>query len=118
MQLKFNHIALRVQEPKIIKTFFIKLGLKQGERPNFPFEGYWLYSEEKPIIHIFGDSAKFRDENRNEIVYPERVVDHICFTSNSYETVIENINRYSLKYSENILLGGTKFFPPNSLFAS
>jgi len=104
MQLKFDHIALRANEPEVLKTFLTSLGFEEGERPNFPFEGYWLYSEGKPVIHIFGGGARFRDESSmGDVRHPKHVVDHICFASDDYEETMRTINKHGFRHSDNIV---------------
>jgi len=104
MHLIFDHIALRAKEPERIKSFLIALGFEEGERPNFPFDGYWLYSEGKPVIHIFGGGARFRDEeNMGRSRHPKHIVDHICFASDDYAAVMQTIKRHGFEYSSNVV---------------
>ncbi|WP_415405785.1 VOC family protein [Sulfurovum sp. CS9] len=104
MHIKFDHIALRAKDPEAVKTFLTKLGFKEGKRPNFPFEGYWLYSEEKPVIHIFGGSARFRDLTMSGESHDDRhIVDHICFASDDYEETMENISITGFRHSVNVV---------------
>jgi len=104
MHLKFDHIALRAKDPKHLKIFLVALGFEEGERPNFPFEGYWLYSKEKPIIHIFGGDARFRDEeNMGTLRHPKYIVDHICFASDDYASTMQTIKSHGFEYSINVV---------------
>lgn len=104
MQLKFDHIALRAKEPEEMKNFLCALGFKEGERPDFPFEGAWLYSDEKPLIHIFGAKARFRDTDAmGNLSESKHVVDHICFASDDYEATIKNIRKHGFRHSDNIV---------------
>jgi len=104
MHLRFDHIALRAKEPERLKNFLIALGFEEGKRPNFPFEGYWLYSEGKPVIHIFGAGARFRDEeNMGRSRHPKHIVDHICFASDDYAAVMQTIKRHGFEYSSNVV---------------
>jgi len=104
MQLKFDHIALRAQEPEAVKTFLCSLGFEEGQRPDFPFEGAWLYSEGKPVIHIFGGDARFRDtSSMGEVRHPKHIVDHVCFASDDYEATMQNIRKHGFRHSDNIV---------------
>ena len=40
---KIDHYAIRTNKLEETKAFYELLGLVDGERPNFPFAGYWLY---------------------------------------------------------------------------
>ena len=33
------------------------LGLRTGPRPDFPFQGAWLYAGENAVIHLVGDDG-------------------------------------------------------------
>ena len=106
MHLKFNHFALRAEDPKRMKTFFNALGFEEGERPHFPFEGYWLYSDDMPIIHIFGSGVRFRDEDTvPDQPHRKPIVDHIAFTSEDYASTIQVIKEHGLDYAKNIVPG-------------
>src|SRR5258708_13247996 len=53
----FQHVNIRCAEsdlPAIEKFYGEVLGLKAGPRPNFPFNGLWLYDGEDPIVHVSG----------------------------------------------------------------
>ena len=106
MQLKFDHIALRAQEAEAVKRFLCALGFEEGERPDFPFEGAWLYSEGKPVIHIFGGNARFRDTGMTgESRHPKHIVDHICFASNDYEATMQMIRQHGFRHSATVVPG-------------
>ena len=104
MKVKFDHIALKAKNPEEMKDFLIKLlGFEVGFRPNFPFKGYWLYSNGKDVIHIFNEQATFyKDKLKDEDIEIEplgkNIVNHICFFSDDYEEMIQRIKNMNLKY--------------------
>jgi len=109
MKITFDHIALRAKDPKALKIFLLELlGLEDGIRPNFPFEGYWLYAQDKPIFHIFGAGARFRPTATvNEKQKDSDIVDHICFFSDDYEEMMKNIKHHKFEYSLNLVPDST-----------
>ena len=53
----FQHVNIRCAEsdlPAIEKFYGEVLGLTAGPRPNFPFNGLWLYDGDDPIVHVSG----------------------------------------------------------------
>ena len=53
----FQHVNIRCAEsdlPAIEKFYGEVLGLTAGPRPNFPFNGLWLYDGDAPIVHVSG----------------------------------------------------------------
>ena len=109
MKILFDHFALRVRNPEKMKQFLTQLlGLKEGDRPDFSFEGYWLYSQGKPIVHIFGTSASFRSETVLDVMeHSQAIVDHICFSSDDYKATMQTIQKYEYKHSDNIVPNST-----------
>jgi catechol 2,3-dioxygenase-like lactoylglutathione lyase family enzyme len=107
MNVKFDHVSLRAKNPAMMKDFLVHLlDLKVGFRPDFPFEGYWLYSKEKDIIHIFNEDAVFykKDlvkENIQEESTGKNIVNHIAFYSDDYEVLMNKIKSNNLDYSIN-----------------
>jgi catechol 2,3-dioxygenase-like lactoylglutathione lyase family enzyme len=51
-----HHYTLRCRadDLKPLFNFYtMVLGLREGSRPDFDVAGYWLYSGDHPIVHIF-----------------------------------------------------------------
>lgn len=107
MNIKFDHVSLRAKDIDNMKDFLISLlGLEIGVRPEFPFQGYWLYSNGKDLVHIFNEQATFYkkdliDENIEEEISGKNIVNHICFYSDDYEEVMKRIKDMELDYSIN-----------------
>lgn len=51
--MKFDHATIVAPQLEALRHFFCAVvGLVEGERPPFSFEGYWLYQKDKPVIHL------------------------------------------------------------------
>lgn len=107
MNLKFDHIALRCADTEKVKSFFTEIiGLTVGYRPPFPFPGFWLYAEEKVVLHLFDRKTNFlkNGQIRQDLVSSENnIVDHIAFWCDDYQKVMTKIKKYNLKISETII---------------
>ena len=82
-----NHYNLRAA-PEIIeklKNFYIEIvGLKLGHRPPFKNGGYWLYANDKDILHL----SFSKNDITNEL-YVSSTFDHMAFTA---ENEMDHIN--------------------------
>lgn len=48
-----DHINIATEILEETRSFYVDiLGLEQGWRPDFTFQGYWLYAEGRPIVHL------------------------------------------------------------------
>ena len=82
-----NHYNLRAT-PEIIeklKNFYIKIvGLKLGHRPPFNNGGYWLYADNKDVLHL----SFSKNDITNEL-HVSSTFDHMAFTASNE---IDHIN--------------------------
>ena len=50
-----EHCAIRTVKLEETKDFYTEaLGLRIGDRPDFPFPGYWLYLGDTAVVHLVG----------------------------------------------------------------
>lgn len=111
MQITFDHVSIRAKDLEGMTDFLINLlGLEKGFRPEFPFPGYWLYSEEveKSLIHLFNEDASFYkkdliNENIEEESTGKNIVNHVCLYSDNYEEIMDRIDKQGLDYSINLV---------------
>jgi len=82
-----NHYNLRAA-PEIIeklKKFYIEIvGLKPGHRPPFKNGGYWLYANDKDVLHL----SFSKNDITNEL-HVSSTFDHMAFTA---ENEMDHIN--------------------------
>jgi catechol 2,3-dioxygenase-like lactoylglutathione lyase family enzyme len=52
---KLDHVNLRTHQLTTLVDWYERvLGLRVGERPNFPFPGAWLYAGDTVVLHLIG----------------------------------------------------------------
>lgn len=57
MLTKLDHVNLCTPDPNTMVAWYESvLGLKQGDRPDIPVLGVWLYLNETPVIHLVLDT--------------------------------------------------------------
>lgn len=52
---KLDHVNVRTtQLDAMIEWYTRVLGMRRGDRPNFPFPGAWMYAGESAVVHLVG----------------------------------------------------------------
>ena len=50
-----DHCSIRTLHLEDSRAFYVGvLGMEEGDRPDFPFPGVWLYLEGHAVIHLVG----------------------------------------------------------------
>ncbi len=107
MKLEINHVLIRSANIDAMIRFFERvLGLKNGKRPPFAFAGAWLWSDDKPLIHLseanpidkgqldyLGDKKMIRNSGTG-------IIDHIAFTGRDYKHLIKSLQNHQINYFE------------------
>ena len=82
-----DHCAIRTAKLAETRAFYVDvLGLRDGDRPDFPFPGNWLYVEGVAVVHLVGidpDDPSGLEDYLGPIALDELqgsgAVDHIAF---------------------------------------
>ncbi|WP_416899839.1 MAG: VOC family protein [Minwuia sp.] len=95
MTVLLDHVNVRCSDLEATKAFFeTVVGLEEGQRPNFPFPGYWLYSGGQAVVHLVEMKLSGAPAGRG-------TVDHFAFRGGDYETQMAAISAAGLKTREN-----------------
>ncbi|MEQ8396687.1 VOC family protein [Thalassobaculum sp.] len=55
---RLDHVNLRTTDvPRLVAFYERVLGLEKGKRPDFGFDGAWMYSGPDAVVHIVGTEA-------------------------------------------------------------
>ena len=56
MQLgKLDHVNVRTNNLEAMVAWYTEiLGMRSGDRPNFPFPGAWMYAGDQAAVHLIG----------------------------------------------------------------
>ncbi|MDE2185087.1 MAG: VOC family protein [Alphaproteobacteria bacterium] len=50
---QLEHFTVRCADLERTRDFYAEvLGLRVGPRPPFDFQGYWLYLDDQPVVHL------------------------------------------------------------------
>ena len=91
-----NHYNLRAA-PEIIeklKNFYIEIvGLKLGHRPPFKNGGYWLYANEKDVLHLSFSKNGIANELNVSSTF-----DHMAFTAENEMDYIKVLKENNIDF--------------------
>ena len=65
------------------------LGLEPGPRPNFAFPGVWLYSGNRPVLHVV---------EKDEVPAGAGVLDHMAFWGSDLASLVAKLKARSIAY--------------------
>ena len=93
-----DHYNLRSDEDMIeaLKDFYINIvGLKLGQRPPFKSKGYWLYANNKDVLHL--SSSK---DNIKNLINVNSTLDHVSFSASNKNTFMETLKKNNILFKE------------------
>ena len=86
-----NHFNVLTDDVDATRQFYCGvLGLTEGERPPFAFDGLWLYAGGAPILHV---SAHALPQERGG------VIDHIAFSCSDLRATVTRLEQHNVKFS-------------------
>jgi hypothetical protein len=89
--VKLDHINIRTNELEIVKEALIDLLLLEvGDRPPFPFPGYWLYGDGKAIVHLTGAE--------DDPGMDTGALDHVAFFDDDFDGLIARLENKDISY--------------------
>ncbi len=106
----FLHFNIRCSEsdlPAIEKFYGDVLSLKKGFRPDFMFNGIWLYDGDNPILHVgarFAQGAQVKDHHNGSL-------DHIAWKASGAVEFRQRLKKLDIEFEEqNIKDAGYQVF--------
>lgn len=106
--MQIDHINIRASEPLLgrVKAFYRDvLGLEEGFRPAFASRGYWLYSADRPIVHLSEGGQDIPGRSPAHL-------DHVAFRSAGLSAFTARLRDAGIDYRSNYIpeLGITQLF--------
>jgi len=92
-----NHFNVLTDDVDATRRFYVGiLGLMEGKRPPFKFDGLWLYAGGRPILHV--SAGKLPRDRAG-------VIDHIAFTSTDLKGTVAKLRQHGIEHSLNQQVG-------------
>ena len=86
-----NHFNVLTDDVDATRRFYVGiLGLTEGKRPPFTFDGLWLYAGGRPILHV--SAAKLPKDRAG-------VIDHIAFSTTDLRATVARLEKNGVKYT-------------------
>lgn len=102
-----HHCAIRTLRLEETKDFYESLGLHAGERPPFPFPGYWMYAGEQPVVHLVGIDKDNPDGlygylGKEEVEFSDGsgAVDHLAFNATNADRLKKVLSERKIEFRE------------------
>ncbi len=99
MTMTINHVLIRTSRLAEMKQFLTQVaGLKEGLRPPFQFSGAWMYSGDRPLIHLVETGraepglADYLGDETAAPVSGAGPVDHIAFAGADYAALMQRLH--------------------------
>ena len=104
MILSINHIQLVAEKDLVIqlRNFYCDVvGLTEGFRPAFKRFGFWLYINDKDVLHLItpkeGDGRSIQKSS----------FDHVAFKTGDYLGVLKKLKSLNISFEEKPIPGMT-----------
>ncbi|MFT4520117.1 MAG: catechol 2,3-dioxygenase-like lactoylglutathione lyase family enzyme [Halioglobus sp.] len=92
MRLDHVNIAAPLDLMEKVKDFYCAaLLLETGPRPDFGVPGYWLYGDDKPIVHLI------ESDNHSQGDAPPHL-DHVAFSLSGIEQYTSRLKSLDVEY--------------------
>lgn len=91
-----QHVNIRCANAAKSRDFYVGLlGLVQGPRPPFASQGYWLYLDENPVVHLVQkpEGEASRGPGTGEL-------DHIAFEGTDLEEMRRRLRENNIAFRE------------------
>ena len=104
-----DHCSIRTLDLPASRAFYADvLGLVEGDRPDFPFPGAWLYLDGRAVIHLVGvdpDDPSGLEEYLGGDVDPDALgdggsLDHVAFRATDAPAMIGRLEGNDVPYRE------------------
>ena len=102
MILSINHIQLVAEKDLVIqlRDFYCDVvGLTEGFRPVFERFGFWLYIEDKDVLHLI--TPKEGDGRSPQ----KSSFDHVAFKTTNYQDVLKKLKSLNILFEEKPIPG-------------
>ncbi|HKY17806.1 MAG TPA: VOC family protein [Rhizomicrobium sp.] len=106
-----EHVTIRCTHRQRTRDFYVELmGLTEGERPNFPFRGHWLYLGGVPVIHLV-EAADNGGAWGRDVVLPDPdrgtgAFDHVAFQGDDFDAMRDKLSAAGVSFRERVVPGG------------
>ncbi|KGJ94111.1 VOC family protein [Colwellia psychrerythraea] len=93
--MNINHVLVLTTDLRAMECFWVELiGLDEGKRPPFPFNGLWLYSDGNPLVHIAEQPFS---------AFGNGSIAHVALEGANYNALMKRLSNSAYSHTEKIL---------------
>lgn len=93
--MNIDHINIKAPAALIesLRSFYCDLfGMTDGFRPDFSFNGYWLYAGDRALIHLSESYLDHWAEGQSHL-------DHFAFRTSGLQEILARLKSMNINYS-------------------
>ena len=92
---KLDHVNVRTTQLKeMIEWYSSVLGMRSGNRPEFPFPGAWMYAGDSAVVHLVGV------ENPGIGAEQALKLEHFAFSASDHKRFIQHLESGQTPFSQ------------------
>ena len=92
MDIDHINISAPMQLLEEVRDFYCAVfGLEDGFRPSFHKRGFWLYSDDRPLVHLIESDDHHASERQGYL-------DHVAFRSNGLASFVGRLESGEVPY--------------------
>jgi len=103
-----DHCSIRTAKLGETRNFYVEaLGMEDGDRPDFPFPGNWLYVDGHAVVHLVGidpDDPSGLIEYLGDVDLDELdgsgAVDHLAFRAEEPDKLKRHLEKLGVDYRD------------------
>ena len=97
--MQLDHVTLVAPDCEDMRQFFVDVaGMTEGPRPPFGIDGYWLYLDGRPVIHLIGSGARSDSSSNGRLATR---IDHLALrvqTSEEWQALLDRLRVNGIPY--------------------
>jgi catechol 2,3-dioxygenase-like lactoylglutathione lyase family enzyme len=98
---KLDHVNVRTANLAAMVAWYENiLGMRSGERPNFPFPGAWMYTGDQAAVHLIGVEGEAGAGSEGLLK-----LEHFAFQATGFKEMIRRLEEAGERYKVNPIPG-------------
>ena len=93
MIVAFDHVNVRTNNLPEMTAFYVDvMGFRTGPRPNFSFDGAWMYLGETAVVHLVDVEDKIEDAGNPSL-------EHFAFRAKDMKSFLAKVTAAGIAHS-------------------